>query len=88
MPALILLLRLIGILLLVRVVGRFVAGVMRGLRDDSKPRSRLQGDLVRDRICNTYVPRDRALSARVAGHEEHFCSATCRDRALAGTRTA
>ncbi|HLA77023.1 MAG TPA: hypothetical protein VJU18_05520 [Vicinamibacteria bacterium] len=88
MPVLILLLRVIGILLLVRVVGRFVAGLLRGLRDDSPARPRVEGDLVRDRICNTFVPRDRALKALVAGHEEHFCSASCRDRALAGTRTA
>ncbi len=40
-------------------------------------------DLVRDRTCNTYLPKDRALSAMVGGHLEHFCSAACRDRALA-----
>jgi hypothetical protein len=40
-------------------------------------------DLVRDHTCNTYLPKDRALSAMVGGHLEHFCSAACRDRALA-----
>jgi len=40
-------------------------------------------DLVRDRICNTYVPRSHALTAKVAGREEHFCSEACRDRARA-----
>lgn len=40
-------------------------------------------DLVRDRICNTYVPRSRALTAKVAGREEHFCSEACRDEARA-----
>ena len=40
-------------------------------------------DLVRDPTCKTYVPKDRALSALVGGHLEHFCSAACRDRALA-----
>ncbi len=39
-------------------------------------------DLVRDRICNTFLPRSRALRAVVAGHEEHFCSTACRDQAL------
>jgi hypothetical protein len=40
-------------------------------------------DLVLDRVCHTYVPRSRALMARVSGHEEAFCSAACRDRARA-----
>lgn len=89
MPALFLLLRILGILLLVRLAGRFVAGLIRGLRDDPPGRrGARQGELVRDRICNTFVLRDRALRATVAGREEHFCSAACRDRALAGTRTA
>jgi hypothetical protein len=39
-------------------------------------------DLVRDRVCNTFVPRARALTAAIGGREEHFCSAACRDRAL------
>lgn len=89
MPALVLLLRILGVLLLIRLAGRFVAGLLQGLREPPRGRgSALQGDLVRDRICNTFIPRDRALRALVAGREEHFCSAACRDRALAGTRTA
>jgi len=40
-------------------------------------------DLVLDRVCRTYVPLAGALTERVAGREEHFCSAACRDRALA-----
>ena len=45
-------------------------------------------DLVRDRVCNTFVPRDRALAGEVAGRIEHFCSAACRERALATPATA
>jgi hypothetical protein len=89
MPALFLLLRILGVLLLLRVAGRFFAGLLQGLREaPSGRRVALQGDLVRDRVCNTFVPRDRALRALVAGREEHFCSTACRDQALAGTRTA
>jgi hypothetical protein len=43
---------------------------------------RAAGTLVRDRICNTFVPRERALSATIAGHEEFFCSEGCRAKAL------
>jgi len=39
--------------------------------------------MVRDRVCNTFLPRARAVTALVGGREMHFCSAACRDRALA-----
>ncbi len=45
-------------------------------------------DLVRDRICNTFLPRDRAVRAMVSGREEHFCSEACRDRALTAASQA
>jgi hypothetical protein len=45
-------------------------------------------DLVLDRVCRTYLPRSRALAARVAGREELFCSAACRDKALAAVARA
>ena len=74
--------RFVVILLLVRIGLRFVAGVLRGLREP--PREGARGvDMVRDRVCNTFVPRAQALTAVVGGHEMHFCSAACRDRALA-----
>jgi len=46
-------------------------------------------DLVLDRVCGTHVPRSRALRASVVrGHEEHFCSVACRDKALAAVARA
>jgi hypothetical protein len=38
--------------------------------------------LVRDHVCDTFLPRSRALVATVDGREQHFCSEACRDRAL------
>jgi hypothetical protein len=38
--------------------------------------------MVRDRVCNTFVPRARALVATIGGRDEYFCSAACRDRAF------
>ena len=72
-----LLLRGVALLFCVRLVVRLAANVLLGMRDE--PAS----ELVRDRVCNTFVPRQRALRAMVAGREEHFCSAACRDRARA-----
>jgi hypothetical protein len=45
-------------------------------------------DLVLDRVCRTYVPLSRTVTARVSGREEHFCSAACREKALAAVARA
>lgn len=39
--------------------------------------------MVRDPVCNTYLPEDRALVERDPdGGIHHFCSTNCRDRFL------
>jgi hypothetical protein len=82
------LLRILLVLLVVRLVGRFVMAAVRGYRGQvpaPAPGPRLAArELVRDRVCNTFLARDRALVATVDGAIEHFCSAACRDIALAG----
>ncbi len=47
------------------------------------PPPRQVEDLVLDPVCRTYIPRSRAVLARVAGREEAFCSTECRDKAKA-----
>lgn len=82
------------VLMLVRTVMRWVGrtfgemteGRPPGGRGRSSPR--LAEDLVRDPVCNTYVPRSRALTATVNGHHEHFCSEGCRDKARAAVPRA
>jgi hypothetical protein len=82
------------VLVFVRLVSRAL-GQLFGVDTQTRPSGRTrrpvprQGeDLVRDRICNTHVPRSRALTAVVEGHEEYFCSEACRQKALAGARRA
>jgi hypothetical protein len=75
MSSLGILLRILALLFVLRLAVRFVANVLAGMR--SEPPARL----VRDRVCNTFLPRERALTVVVGGHEEHFCSPACRDRA-------
>jgi hypothetical protein len=80
-------------LLFVRFVLRGLASAfsrMRPVQPGSGPRPQMRApeDLVLDRVCRTYVPRSRAVTARVAGSEESFCSAACRDRALAAVTRA
>lgn len=84
------LLRVVFVLFLVRLLMRFLASLAR-----ASPETRLggatpqaAGELVRDRICNTFVQRERAIAARVDGREERFCSTACRDRALAAVSRA
>ena len=43
--------------------------------------------MVRDRVCNTYLAKDRALSVSVDGEEHFFCSERCRERFLAERAT-
>ena len=91
MQLLALLVRAAFLLVLVRLLVRFVSAVVYGYRVDAGPRApRRTGvaDLVRDRVCNTFVPRERALKATIGGRDEHFCSAACRDKALVEARRA
>jgi hypothetical protein len=68
--------RFLVVLFLVRLGLRALAAA-RERRPPPAPGS----ELVRDRVCNTFLPRDRALPGVIGGRLEHFCSAECRDRA-------
>ena len=77
--------------LLVRAVARAFAqdaGRPRATAGPARREVPAPEDLVLDRVCHTHVPRSRALVARVAGREEHFCSTQCRDKALAAVARA
>jgi hypothetical protein len=82
------LLRVLVALFLVRLVMRALGGFFRARRAPAVPKAAppaqvAAGELVRDRVCNTFLPRERALCATIGGRQEHFCSAACRDHALA-----
>jgi hypothetical protein len=78
---------------LVRAVARAFAQDAAGQRrraaaGPARREVRAPEDLVLDRVCRTHVPRSRALVARIDGREEHFCSAVCREKALAAVPRA
>jgi hypothetical protein len=73
------LVRIVIVLMAVRFVLRFIAAVVQGYQ--GAPRREAATDMVRDRVCDTFLPRSRALVAVVDGREQHFCSVECRDRA-------
>ena len=47
-------------------------------------RSARAGALVRDRVCNTFLPRERAIELSGSGQTHYFCSEDCRTRFLSG----
>lgn len=77
---LVLVVRFLFWLLVIRLAFRAAASFFRPRTE--APKKRIAAELVRDRMCNTFVPRDRAVVATVGGKSEYFCSAACRDRAL------
>ena len=80
--------RVLLVLFVVRLVLRTWAELRRP-RSAPGPSPRGAGqELVRDRVCNTFVPRDRALKARVGTEDLYFCSPTCRERGMAAAALA
>ncbi len=83
--------------LLILVVAAFGAWwlmrrVLRGLHEDASVQRhsvpRFEGAMVRDRICQTFLPKSRALTVRAGGEEHFFCSEGCREAFLARRRKA
>ena len=69
-------------------IARWIGGARRprGAGATSAPPAR--DTMVRDRVCNTFLPRDRALSTRVGDETHFFCSEACRSRFLERSRAA
>ena len=69
---------------LLRQLGRAAAQEPRR-RAEVSPR--FEGAMVRDRECQTFLPRARALSVRAEDGEHFFCSSGCREAFLARSRS-
>jgi YHS domain-containing protein len=60
-----------------------VHAFLRGLRGDSRPGpTRRAGldELVKDPVCETYIPRRKAISRGSGPAIRYFCSAACADK--------
>jgi YHS domain-containing protein len=87
-------LRFILLMVVIRVIWRFLGGIIDGISGDSHARSRggqrgrvntgpggaASVPLVRDPICGTYVVRAKALTAGSGDQTQYFCSEKCRDQ--------
>ena len=83
--------RLVGLVLLVLAVlwwwKRLRASLRQGPSESAAARetpSEIE-PMVRDRVCNTFLLRSRALTLRAGGEEHHFCSEACRAKFLETT---
>ena len=75
-----------AVLILRRLAGLFAGAARRsqGGRDQARERVGKATELVRDRVCNTFVPKDKALTLEESGQIHFFCSEQCRTRHIAG----
>lgn len=77
--------RVLLLLIVLRLVFRFVAGVLEGLRQPPRVSrghraARAKAvPLAKDPVCGTYVVRDRALTSGAGNDQQFFCSDRCRD---------
>ncbi len=87
MGILIWIIRILGLLLLLRLALRLLfpnrsagprAGAPRGPRPSGQD-VKQGGELVRDPNCGTFVPKARAIAVSAGDDTQYFCSVTCRD---------
>lgn len=79
-----------AIMLLRRFAGLFSPTPARQGRKVAKGNRSGQEDvteLVRDKVCNTFLPKSKALELTAAGENRYFCSKECRATFLAGPAT-
>jgi YHS domain-containing protein len=68
------------IFLVLRAALSAFMGGFRGGSRSAQPRPALRDDLVKDPVCETYIPRRKAVARTTAGTTHYFCSAGCADR--------
>jgi len=76
------LLKVLFVVLLYVVWRYLVAVVRRGQRREPELKPTTGHMLVRDPVCNTYLPESRALTATSDGETLYFCSEECRQKHL------
>jgi YHS domain-containing protein len=64
------------------VIRASVHAFLSGLRGSRRPEMTRPGrdDLVKDPVCETYIPRRKAISRGNGSATRYFCSAVCADK--------
>ncbi|MFO7867482.1 MAG: transcriptional regulator [Candidatus Aminicenantes bacterium] len=60
---------------------KFFQGIQKASRRVSSS-SRKTGMMVKDNVCNTYLPEEDAIKEKLDGEIHYFCSEKCRDKFL------
>jgi len=60
--------------------------VLSKAKKSSQPLKHPSGIMVKDEICNTYLPKEDALKETYQGKEYYFCSNECRQKFLEGEK--
>ena len=66
------------------LIARWIRGATRPATAGRPGEHARGGVMVRDRVCNTFLPQTSALAERVGGETHYFCSESCRLRFLGG----
>lgn len=77
--------RLIFYAVIAYLIYKFVMSVLAPLTR-TQTRSRAEGRsgvMVKDEVCNTYLPREDAVRETEGGVDHYFCSQACHDKFLA-----
>jgi len=61
-------------------IWRLVRAIRQRTIPPRRPRARLSGTMVKDAVCNTYIPKEEALRETFDGREYFFCSKDCRKK--------
>jgi len=75
----ILIIALLVFLVIRSSVNAFLAGLRGAARRPTSPRA-MPDQLVKDPVCETYIPRRKAISRGSGAATRYFCSAACADR--------
>jgi len=84
--------RLLVILILffvIYLVARLLIGISSLSNQRRKQREESGGEMVKDPVCDTYVPKSGAIEKHVDGQSLYFCSQDCAtafDKKRAGSR--
>jgi uncharacterized protein len=78
---------IILVLYLIFIVVRFFQSIGKAISPPPNRKS-IQGTMVKDECCNTYIPKEEAIRETRNGTEYFFCSKTCRNAFLEKKETS
>ena len=70
------------VFLIIRASVNSFLGGLRGAARGTSPRRAGLDELVKDPVCETYIPRRKAISRGSGPATRYFCSAACADKYL------